>query len=249
MDGCFESTALGINQRKCREKCRTISHEKMHVQIKNYNYVIDALNEILYPIWNKFDLVAPYDKDYGGNVILVNSNGEGVKLRERFESLLSVFTLSLHPIKELILDGSYIQAGILIRSSIENTIQFKNILADEYKDKKTPNIKSLSPEMKISYSNITGLAHLSDEELLKKLTRGRVDGSNSLVTPLLRTLTPYFDEEEAKYLFSLLIVSAIENIILINEYLELVLPRYSAPAEYIYDLMEIRLIIKSDIEE
>lgn len=214
-------TTLGICQEKARNKCVTRSEHELFDLNRTYKEVFSVVSNILNPIWNNFELMATTDWEGPGYLLLINSGLPGVSNREKFESILSVFTLGLSPIKTMIFEGSYVQSCTLLRSSIETMVQLKKILEDKYIDKQTPKISNLDEKIRRIYSELTGLAHLSDSKFLSHITKGSYDYDNSeaLLTPLLRTLTPQFNSGLSQFLFSIHIVCAIETILLIAEYL------------------------------
>ncbi|WP_156476499.1 hypothetical protein [Aeromonas enteropelogenes] len=217
-------TTLGICQEKARNKCVTRSEHELSDLNRTYMEVFHVVSNTLHPIWNNFELMTTTDWEGPGHLILNNSGLPGVSNREKFESILSVFTLGLSPIKTMIFEGSYVQSCTLLRSSIETMVQLKKILEDKYIDKQTPRISNLDEKLRRIYSDLTGLAHLSDSEFLSHITKGSYDNGEALLTPLLRTLTPQFNSGLSQFLFSIHIVCAIETILLIDEYLNTNVP-------------------------
>lgn len=212
-------TTLGACQKKARHKCFNKSTEKLYSLQNIFIEVFKVVSNILDQICNDYRLMTTSDWGGPGLLILNGSGLPGVDNREKFESILSVFSLGLIPIKTLIFEGSYVQSCTLLRSSIEIMVQLREILDNKYKDKKTPKISGLDEKMRRIYSELTGLAHLSDSEFLSSVTKGNYDSGEALLTPLFRVLTPQFNEGLSNILFSIHIVSSIEIILLIDEYI------------------------------
>lgn len=217
-------TTLGVCQDKARNKCVSRSKHELSDLNRTYAEVFNVVSDTLHQIWNNFELMTTTDWEGHGHLILNNSDMPGVSNREKFESILSVFTLGLSPIKTMIFEGSYVQSCTLLRSSIETMVQLKKILEDKYKDQQTPRISNLDEKLRRVYSDLTGLAHLSDSEVLSRITKGSYDNGETLLTPLLRILTPQFNDGLSQVLFSIHIICTIETILLIDEYLNTNIP-------------------------
>ncbi|MBO0405766.1 hypothetical protein ACE1OG_06280 [Aeromonas hydrophila] len=218
-------TTLGVCQDKARNKCVSRSNYELSELNRTYVEVFHVVSDTLHPIWNNFNLITTADWGGPGYLILSNSNMPGISNREKFESILSVFALGLNSIKRMIFEGSYVQSCTLLRSSIETMVQLRKILEDKYVDKQTPRVSNLDEKLRRVYSDLTGLAHLSDSEFLSHITKGSYDNGEALLTPLLRTLTPQFNDSLSQFLFSIHIVCAIETILLIDEYLNANIPQ------------------------
>ncbi|WP_017216664.1 hypothetical protein [Pseudoalteromonas sp. NJ631] len=219
-----EFITLGICQEKSRRKCFNHSTKSLAELNKIFVEVFHVVSDTLHPIWNNFELMTTTDWDGPGYLILNGSGKPGVDNREKFESILSIFALGLSPVKKLIFEGAYVQSCTLLRSNIEIMVQLKKILEDKYVEKQTPRISNLDEKMRRIYSELTGLAHLSDSKFLSSITKGSYYSGEALLTPLLRVLTPQFNEGLSKALFSIHVVCSIEIILLIDEYLNTNIP-------------------------
>lgn len=130
-------------------------------------------------------------------------------------------SLSLTPIKRLIFEGSYVSACVLLRNSIEATIQLRKVLDGKYKAREIARISNEDERIRRIYSKITGLAHLSDDVFLSDVTKTRPSNqTDELLTPMLRILSPQFDHDLGKSLFSLHIICTTEAVYRINLYLK-----------------------------
>jgi hypothetical protein len=236
----IEST-LDIAQSNAREQCISNSEKYLASLETEFSKVFQVTSDTLHGIWNNYELMVTSGEKI--HAILSGSELPGVDGREKFESILSAFCLGLTPIKDLIYEGAYVQSSILLRSNIEILVQLKKILNGIYKDKETPNISRLKKELRKIYSELTGLAHLSDSKLLTHFTKGGDISNSALVTPLFRTLTPVFKQEIGEVLFSLHIVTSIDIIILVGEYLNSNIPSKPIPSESINQIKNICLDI------
>lgn len=212
-------STLEICQDKAREKC-IVQSEGSLVSLSNiFDDVLNVTSNTLNRIWNNYELMTTSDWGGAGDLILTGSGQPGIDNREKFESILSVFSLGLIPVKNMIYEGAYVQSSTLLRSNIEILVQLRKILDEKYEDNKTPRISHLDLNMRKIYSELTGLAHLSDSVFLANITKGNNVSGEALLTPLQRTLTPYFNIGFSEGMFSLHIVTSIEIIFLIDEYL------------------------------
>jgi hypothetical protein len=215
---------LGICQKDARLKCLNNSETKLTELQSTFYHVFKVFSDAMQGIWNNFELMTR-KVDGGGHLILVGSMEDGVRDREIFESILSVFSLSITPIKNLIFEGSYVSACTLLRANIEVMIQLRNVLEGQYKTRATPRITREDKRIRKIYSEITGVAHLSDDLILSNLTKGHSAHENhELLTPMFRVLTPQFNFRFAEALFALHIACSVEIIFRINKYFETHMP-------------------------
>lgn len=219
-----EHITLGICQKNSRLKCLEKSKIEFNELQPVFFQVFDVFNDVMHGIWNNYELTVSKD-EVGIHRILAASKESKIQNRIIFESILSVFSLSLIPIKNLIFEGSYISACTLLRSNIEAMVQLRKILEGRHKDGQIPRISEENEPLRRIYSKITGLAHLSDSPFLSNVTKGHsaID-SDELLTPLLRVLTPQFNSNLGEEIFALHITCSIEIILRINTYLETHIP-------------------------
>lgn len=224
-----EYITLGICQADARSKCLKQSEASFDQLQDAFSRVFRVFNDAMQRIWNNYGLMVQ-KTECGSHRIIAGSGGEGVGDREIFESILSVFALSILPIRQLIFEGSYVSACTLLRSNIETMVQLRKVLKGEYKRGKTPKISGEDERIKRIYSEITGLAHLSDDLFLSDITKGHsAVESFDVVTPMFRVLAPQFNHGFGKCLFALHIICFMEIMALINEYLEKNIPGRSIP--------------------
>ncbi len=219
-----EFVTLGICQEDARLKCLKKSEAELGQLQTVFFRVFRIFNDAMQGIWNNYELMT---KRTGSGIhrILAGSGDDGVRDREIFESILSVFSLSLAPIKRLIFEGSYVSACTLLRANIETMVQLRKVLEGQYKRGQTPRITGEDERIRRIYSEITGLAHLSDDLFLSDVTKGHSAHENhELLTPLFRVLTPQFNFGLGESLFALHIVCSIEIILHISTYLETHIP-------------------------
>ena len=215
-----EFITLGICQEDARAECLKRSGEEFIELQKVFYRVFGVFNDAMQGIWNNYQLMTDQTNE-GGLRIIAGSGDEGVREREIFESILSVVSISLTPIKRLIFEGAYVSSCILLRNSIEATIQLRKVLDGKFKSKETPRISREDDRIKTIYGEITGLAHLSDDVFLSDVTKGRSSNkTHELLTPMFRVLTPQFNSGLGKALFALHIICTVEAICRINMYLE-----------------------------
>jgi len=233
-----EFVTLGICQEDARLKCLKKSKAEFGELQVDFFRVFRVFNDAMQGIWNDYELMTKR-VDGGGYLVLAGSEEDGVPDREIFESILSVFSLSLLPIKRLIFEGSYVSACTLLRANIEVMVQLRKVLEGNYKRKETPRVTREDERIKVIYGKITGLAHLSDDLFLSNVTRGHSAHENDeLLTPLFRMLTPQFNSALGESLFALHIVCSIEIIFRINTYLETHMPSKQISVEELDCLRE-----------
>lgn len=224
-----EWVTLGICQTEARAQCLTESEAAFGQLQAVFFRVFRVFNDAMQGIWNNY-LLMTQRTECGALRIIAGSGDEGVSEREIFESILSVFSLSILPVKRLIFEGSYVSACTLLRSNIETMVQLRKVLEGRYKRYETPRITGEDERIKRIYSEITGLAHLSDDVFLSNVTKGRsTNKSHELLTPLFRVLSPQFNLDLGGNLFALHIICSIEIILRINAYLEKNIPSRRIP--------------------
>lgn len=215
---------LGVCQEEARLKCFNKSEAEFGQLQAVFLSVFRIFSDAMQGIWNNYELMTK-KTDYGTRRVLAGSGEDDVNNREIFESILSVFSLSLLPIKRLIFEGSYTSACVLLRANIESMVQLRKVLERQYKRGEVPRITGEDERIRRIYSEITGLAHLSDELFLSHVTKGHsAHDGDELLTPLFRVLTPQFNFGLGEPLFALHIVCSIETIVRINTYLETHIP-------------------------
>ena len=232
-----EIVTLGICQEKARLKCIKKSTSEFKKLQAAFYEVFRIFNDAMQGIWNNYELII--QNENGIHRILATLEDDEANNRKIFESILSVFSLSLTPIKRLIFEGSYVSACTLLRANIEAMVQLRKVLRGQYKRRQTPRITEEDERIKRIYSKITGLAHLSDDLYLSDVTKGHSSIENDeLLTPLLRVLTPQFNHNLGEGLFSLHIACSVEIIFRINTYLETHIPSKKISSESLSTLNE-----------
>ena len=235
-----EFIALGICQEEARAECLKKSGEEFVELQKVFYRVFRVFNDAMQGIWNNYQLMTDQTHD-GVHRIIAGSGEEGVREREIFESILSVVSISLTPIKKLIFEGAYVSSCALLRNSIEATIQLRKVLDGKFKSKETPRISREDDRIKKIYGQITGLAHLSDDVYLSNVTKGRsATQTHELLTPMFRVLTPQFNAILGRELFALHIICTIEAICRINMYLQAHIPSRTLSEDHLGLLEECR---------
>ncbi|MBC3924918.1 hypothetical protein H8S66_18745 [Pseudomonas lurida] len=218
-------TTLGICQEDARAECLLKSNEAyadlQRVFLRSFNVFNDAMQGI----WNNYELMT--DQSEGGvHRIIAGSGDEGVREREIFESILSVVSVSLTPIKRMIFEGSYVSACVLLRNSVEATIQLRKVLEGQYKTGEIGRISKEDERIRKIYGEITGLAHLFNDVFLSDVTKGHSANQNhELLTPMFRVLTPQFNFGLGQALFALHIICTVEAMSRINMYFKTYIPQ------------------------
>lgn len=233
-----EYVTLGICQAEAKKGCIKKSEAAFREIQAIFFRVFRIFNDAMQRIWNNHELMTQ-KTECGVLLIIAGSGEEGVREREIFESILSVFSFSLLPVKQLIFEGSYVSACTLLRSNIETMVQLRKILDGRYKSGETPRVSGEDERIRKMYGEITGLAHLSDDVFLSKVTKGRsANSSYEILTPLFRMLSPQFNSALGANLFALHIICSIEIIFRVNSYLEKNIPDRSISEKDLNDLRE-----------
>jgi hypothetical protein len=233
-----EFVTLGICQKEAKKECLKSSEAAFDELQSVFFRVFRIFNDAMQRIWNNHELMTQ-KTECGALRIIAGSGDEGVREREIFESILSVFSFSLLPVKQLIFEGSYVSACTLLRSNIETMVQLRKILEGRYKTGETPRVSREDESIRRIYSEITGLAHLSDDVFLSDVTKGRSANSNyEILTPLFKMLSPQFNSGLGASLFALHIICSIEIIFRVNSYLEKNIPGRSLSVKDLSDLRE-----------
>jgi hypothetical protein len=103
-------------------------------------------------------------------MVIENDVGYSVIIDEKrreFEVLMACYAAGLRISEISILEGSYSQACCLLRQDIESLTHLTHVLKDTRKGKKAPNIAVLELQMKKVYSDLTEVAHLTSDEILR----------------------------------------------------------------------------------
>ena len=233
-------TTLGICQEGARAECLLKSNEAYADLNCVFLQSFRVFNDAMQGIWNNYELMTDQTED-GVHRIIAGSGDKGIREREIFESILSVVSVSLTPIKKMIFEGSYVSACVLLRHSIEATIQLRKVLDGQYKTGEIARISKEDERIRKIYSEITGLAHLSDDIFLSNVTKGHSANQNyELLTPMFRVLTPQFNFDLGQALFALHIICTIEAMSRINMYFETYIPQKKLSKDNIFQLEKCR---------
>lgn len=120
---------------------------------------------------------------------------EQVQTKVRRVSIHSALMQGIHACHYCISNASYAQAGALVRQEIEGVEGLRGIRQGLQRDKETPRLKALR-HLGRSYSQLTGLAHLSDGDIL-----------NSVVSSKIGSIDHVYNNAIAKHLLLLHVVA------------------------------------------
>lgn len=179
----IQINSIESNINKSRKKHSELIEIGENIKLHLYNQLI--------PIWNNYNLMT----DDNG-VILASIESDDIINRKDIESIISSHVINIELIEYSILGGFYIGASALIRQEIEGLAHLIN-REESYNDKrnttKAPNISKLESIQKKIYSHLSGLTHLSNQNLIQEYQTTHCPYDNILILPMQFSLKPEYN--------------------------------------------------------
>lgn len=208
---------------KKRENCAVQTDEALSDLFRKKVQLESVFGVLLSHIWNRYELMVERIDDTD----LILSGAEDiipeVRRRDGIESMIASFSIGISSIETLLRDGAYIQACAILRQEIEILTQIHHFSNGTYKALKAPNVKVLEDRYRTLYGQLSKVVHLSCKKKMKNLAKG--GGVNEpLLSPLLYSFSPEFNNGLCNELMALHILVFIEIINETQGYIKEIVP-------------------------
>lgn len=200
--------------------------------------------DMLSHISNKYDLMVK--KINGCDVILSGAENviPNIGRRDGIESMIASFSVGINSVETLLKDGAYIQTCAVLRQELEILTQIHHFSNETYQEKQAPNIKVLEEGYRKLYGKLSKVAHLSCKKTIDSFTNKCSGTSQTLLSPLLYSLSPEFNKELCDELMAFHALVFIEVIEETQKYIKEFIP--GSEFEYDNKLESIRQSILED---
>lgn len=152
--------------------------------------------------------------------------------RREFEVLMACYAAGLRISEISILEGSYSQACCLLRQDIESLTHLTHVLKDTRKGKKAPNIAVLELQMKKIYSDLTEVAHLTSDEILRGFSAlSHHHPADRITLPMGADCLPCYRRDICNVLLGIRALTMICIIGVFEKYIKMYFPQLAISSE------------------